>query len=852
MPIKNKNINTYNEDFVRDFCLSCGNGLTTKEAKKRLRQYGENVVYKKEKFRPLIAFVKKFNSPLLLILVAASIIAFFVGQHMNAMILLAMILLSATIDFINTYKSEKAVEKVVAKVVVTATVFRDGKRKEIEFKKLVPGDFVFLSAGDVVPADCQVLKSNDFFVNQSVLTGESFPVEKIADVSSKKIKAFTQDKKNLVFMGTSVVTGYATAKVSRTGLITEFGKIAETIIKTEFETDFQKNIKKFSYFIMQLTIFLVSFVFLINAFMGHGWFTSFIFAVAIAIGLTPELLPVIITVSLSHGSIKMAAKNVIVKNLPSIQNFGSMNILCTDKTGTITMDKIELVKYIDASGKISEKILFYAYLNSFYHTGVQNPLDNALKNFKKLDISGYNKIEEIPFDFERKRQTIVIEKNKKRFLITKGAPENIFKICNYYEKDGKVQKIDSKIKKQIGELFKQLSADGFRVLGLASKEVDHNPAVYTKEEEKRMVFLGFVAFWDPPKPTVSQTIKDLENLGIELKIITGDNEILTEKICRDIKLEIKGVITGNQIDKLSELELQRLSLKTTIFARVNPGQKERIILNLKKAGQVVGYLGDGINDAPALKAADVGISVNNAVDVAKETADIILLKKSLGVLKEGVLEGRKTFHNTLKYILMGLSSNFGNMFSMIGASIFLPFLPMLPAQILFTNLLYDISQISLPSDKVDDDDISKPTAWSFKFIRRYVLIIGPVSSLYDYFTFILLYFILHFSESLFQTGWFIESIATEIFVVYIIRTKKIPFLQSRPSLMFFLNTFLAVVFAWIVPYTFIGEYLKFNPLPIYVMAIIFIMVITYLFLVEIVKRWFYKKYGHLIRSGNEI
>jgi len=392
MPIKNKKINKYNEDFISNFCLSCDKGLTTKESAKLLKQYGENIVFKREKFRPLIAFVKKFNSPLLLILIAASIISFFVGQNVNAIILLLMIILSATIDFINTYKSEKAVEKVVAKVVVTATVFRDGKRKELEFKKLVPGDLIFLSAGDVVPADCQVLKSNDFFINQSVLTGESFPVEKTADESNKEIKAFTQDKKNLIFMGTSVVTGYATAKILRTGLITEFGKIAETIIKTEFETDFQKNIKKFSYFIMQLTIFLVGFVFLANAFMGHGWFSSFIFAIAIAIGLTPELLPVIITVSLSHGSIKMAAKDVIVKNLPSIQNFGSMNVFCTDKTGTLTLDKIELVKYLDISGNQNEKILFYAYLNSYYHTGVQNPLDNAVKNFKNLNITSYNKI----------------------------------------------------------------------------------------------------------------------------------------------------------------------------------------------------------------------------------------------------------------------------------------------------------------------------------------------------------------------------------------------------------------------------------------------------------------------------
>ena len=819
-------------------------GLSSREAKKRLKEFGENVVFKRRKFRPLLAFIKKFNSPLLLILIIASLISFFVGERFNSVILLAMILISAVIDFVNSYKSEKAVEKLVAKVAVTATVIRDGKKKEIEFKYIVPGDAIFLSAGDVVPADCQVLESNDFFVNQSVLTGESFPVEKEADLSECEIKILTSDKKNVVFMGTSVVTGYATVVALRTGVQTEFGRIAETLIKAEMDTDFEKNIRKFSYFIMQLTIFLVGFVFLANAFMGHGWLTSFIFAIAIAIGLTPELLPVIISVSLSRGSVKMAAKDVIVKNLPSIQNFGSMNILCADKTGTLTKDKIELVKYIDISGRASEKVLLHAYLNSFYHTGIQNPLDSAVKNYKKMGIAGFAKVEEIPFDFLRRRQSIVVERDNARLMITKGAPEEIFKICDFYEKNNKKLKIDGEVKKTIDKQFKKLSLDGFRVLSIAVREVDHKLKVYFKEDENKMTFLGFVAFLDPPKETVVRAIQDLEYLGIELKIVTGDNEVLTEKICRDIKLEIKGLLMGSQIDKLSDSELQRVALETTIFARVTPEQKERIILNLKKAGQVVGYLGDGINDAPALKAADIGVSVNNAVDVAKETADIILLRKSLRVLKDGVIEGRKTFHNTMKYIMMGLSSNFGNMFSMMGASLFLPFLPMLPAQVLFTNLIYDFSQMSLPSDKVDKDDIKKPTAWSLKFIRRYVLTIGPVSSLYDYMTFILLFFVLRFGQSMFQTGWFVESIATEIFVVYIIRTKKLPFFRSKPSLMFFLNTFLAVVFAWIVPYTFIGRYLKFTPLPLYVLVIIFGMVITYLILVEFVKRWFYKKYGH--------
>jgi Mg2+-importing ATPase len=820
------------------------NGLSSGEARERLKQFGENNVSGKTKFRPLVALIKRFNSPLLLILIVASLISFFLGESVNAIILLLMVFISAILDFVNTYKSEKAIGKLLSKVEVTATVIRDSKKKEISIKKIVPGDIIFLSAGDVVPADCRVLENDDFFVNQSVLTGESFPVEKIFEANEYESKLLSPEKNNLVFMGTSVVTGFATVLALRTGKGTEFGRIAESLIKAELETDFEKNIRKFSFFIMQLAIFLVGFVFLANAFLGHGWLTSFIFAVAIAIGLTPELLPIIISVSLSRGSVKMAEKDVIVKNLPSIQNFGSMNILCTDKTGTLTKNKIELIKYFDAFGQVNEIILTYAYLNSYYHSGIQNPLDNAIRKYRELNIVAYKKIDEIPFDFERKRQSIVVEKNKQRILITKGAPEEVFKVCILYQKDNQILPFDFELKKIVSDQFIKLSQEGFRILAVASKEVDHElKTIYSKSEEQEMIFLGFIVFLDPPKETVAETIKDLKNLGIELKIVTGDNELLTEKICRDINLEIRGVITGDQIDKFSDKKLQKLSLKTTIFARITPEQKERIILNLKKAGQVVGYLGDGINDAPALKAADVGISVNNAVDVAKETADIILLQKNLNVLKDGVIEGRKTFNNTMKYIMMGLSSNFGNMFSMMGASIFLPFLPMLPAQVLFTNLIYDASQLSLPSDKVDEDDIKKPTAWSIKFIRRYVLVIGPISSLYDFLTFILLFFILRFGESMFQTGWFIESIATEIFVVYIIRTKKLPFFQSKPSLMFFLNTFLAVVFAWAVPYTFIGHYLKFTPLPFYVLIIIFGMVVTYLILVEFVKRWFYKKFS---------
>ncbi|MFA6322778.1 MAG: magnesium-translocating P-type ATPase [Candidatus Buchananbacteria bacterium] len=816
--------------------------LTSQEAAKRLKKFGENTVYQRQTFRPVIAFAKKFNNPLLMILILTSIVSLLVGEHTNTIILLIMIVTSAILEFVNTYKSQKAVEKLISKVVTTATVVRDGKKKEIPLKDIVPGDLIFLSAGDVVPADCQVLSSKDFFVNQSSLTGESFPAEKKAETSEPKKyqdSDFKPDHESLVFMGTSITTGYGTALVIRTGKSTGYGKIAERLEQQESNTDFEKNIRRFSYFIMQITFFMVLFVFLANAFMGRGWLNSFIFSIAIAIGLTPELLPVIISVSLSHGAVLMAKKDVIVKNLPSIQNFGSMNILCTDKTGTLTQNHIVLTKYVDGFGEVSDQVLLYAYLNSFYHTGIPNPLDDALKEFKKMAINNYQKIDEIPFDFERRRGSIVVQDNSQRILITKGAPEEIFKVCHQYLQQEKKVDFDAKIKKKVKENFARLSRDGFRVLGVAYKDVSQKVEQYEKTEEDKMIFLGFVAFLDPPKETAAKAVQELQNLGIEIKILTGDNELLTEKICREIGLVSAGLLTGSDIDKLSDIELQNLALKTTIFARIEPEQKERIILNLRQAGKVVGYLGDGINDAPALKAADIGISVNNAVDVAKETADIILLKKSLLVLKDGIIEGRKTFQNTMKYIMMGLSSNFGNMLSMMAASAFLPFLPMLPSQILFNNFLYDCSQLSLSTDDVDAEDIKKPTAWSIKFIRKYMFVFGPVSSIFDFLTFALMLFVLRANESQFQTAWFIESLATQALVIYVIRTKKIPFIQSWPGKIVFYNVLAVVALAWAVPFTPLGAILKFSPLPPLVLIIIFIMVIVYLLLVELVKIIFY-------------
>ncbi len=814
------------------------------EANARLVKFGPNSVSSKAKTRPLVAFVKKFNSPLLIILMCASVISFFTDNQTSAIILICMVFLSVILDFVNTYRSEKAVDALVARVITTATVIRDGKRQEVKLTTIVPGDLVFLSAGDVVPADCRVLDGNDFFVNQSVLTGESLPVEKT------HLQQSSQDDVNIeandvVLMGTSVVTGYATVEALRTGKQTEFGKIAERLTEADTETDFDRGIRKFSSFIMKLTLVMVVLVFLINSFGGRGWFDSFVFAIAIAVGLTPELLPVIMSVSLSRGAVRMAKAGVIVKHLPAIQNFGRMSVLCTDKTGTLTENRIVVVQFVDLYGHVTDDVLRYAYYNSAFHTGVMNPLDQAVRDFKKWDTAQLTKIDEVPFDFERRRESVVVDEGSKRLLITKGAPEAVYGICTSYLSDGKIQPFDTSVRTQAETEFTRLSQEGFKVLGVCFREVAKRPGTYEKDEEQGMTFLGYVAFMDPAKETVKETLDELELLGVEIKILTGDNELLTQKVCKDIQLDVKGTITGEQIRKLSTLEFRKVVTATTIFARITPEQKERIIRTLQDVGNVVGYLGDGINDAPALKAADVGVSVNNAVDVAKETADIILLKKSLRVLKAGIIEGRKTFRNTLKYILMGMSSNFGNMFSMMAASAFLPFLPMLPTQVLLNNFLYDSSQLSLSSDHVDESDVVKPTGWDMKFIRKYMLVFGPISSIFDFATFGLMFALFRNSEHQFQTGWFMESIATQIFVIYIIRTKKIPFLQSSPSRLLLLNTLLIVTVAWLMPLLPFARFFNFQPLPLWVVGTLFGFVILYLLLVEVVKRWFFRREARL-------
>lgn len=817
-------------------------GLTTIEAGLRLKQFGKNTVTTKKKVRPLVEFLKKFNSPLLMILIVAAIISFFVGQQTNAAILLVMVLLSVTLDFVNSYRSQKAVDALAARVVTKAKVYRDGHQCAIALQWIVPGDVVFLTAGDVVPADCRVLESKDFFCNQSVLTGESLPVEKAPRSDTAVLSATSPDSHDRIFLGTSVVSGYAYALVERNGQQTEFGKIAQRLLAVEPETDFERGIRQFSVFIMRVTFFLVCFVFIINAVVGRGWFSSFIFAIAIAIGLTPELLPVILSVSLARGAMRMLKNGVIVKHLPAIQSFGSMNVLCTDKTGTLTENKITVVKYTDVWGKSSDDVLHKAYLNSAMHTGVPNPLDTALKEYRTWDMTDVEKIDEIPFDFERRRSSIVVALQQQHLLITQGAPEDVLAICTTYQENGQTRPLTNDIIMRVQQQFQVLSMDGFKVLSVAVKDVHQNHAPYTIAQENAMMLLGFVSFLDPAKVTVKPTLQDLERYGIEIKIITGDHELLTEKICKDIDLPVQGMMKGSEVEAMTDQELQRRVVGTTIFSRVTPETKERIVTQLRKAGKVVGYLGDGINDAPALRAADVGVSVSNAVDVAKETADIILVHKSLRVLKDGVIEGRKTFLNTMKYVKMGLSSNFGNMLSMMIASAFLPFLPMLPTQILLNNFLYDLSQLSLTTDTVDEDETLKPTLWHIQSIRRYMFIIGPVSSLFDLVTFGVLFWTFHLGEHQFQTGWFLESIATQVFVIYVIRTRKIPFLQSRPGKWLVINTLLAVVIAWMIPFLiFSDHFFALTRLNGIVLVTVVGIVAIYLFLVEAVKRWYYRR-----------
>ena len=731
----------------------------------------------------------------------------------------------------NTARASEA-ERLSEMVRATATVYRNGKSKEIPIKQIVPGDIVDLFAGDMIPADIRIIQAKDLFINQAALTGESMPVEKTPTVNS------------LAFMGSSVVSGTALGVVIKTGLATEFGEISKRLSSINQPTSFDKGINKFVWLMIRAMVVLVVAICAINYFTKGNFMEALLFSLAVAIGLTPEMLPMLVTINLSKGAIAMSKKDVIVKRLNSIQNFGAMDVLCTDKTGTLTLDKIVLEKYCDVVRKEDQGVLKLAYLNSYYQTGLKNILDKAVLKYEKLVVKQYKKIDEMPFDFSRRIMSVVVDMEGKHKIISKGAPEEILKRCTKYELDGELEDLDQIVMTDLKEEYDSLSADGFRVLAVAYKDMEVNKEVYSKDDEQDLVLKGYIAFLDPPKPTVRKTIEVLRKLGIELKVLTGDNDLVTKKICSEVGLDIKGLLTGDQLEKITDDQLKELVKTTTVFARLSPVQKERVIHALHRNNHTVGYLGDGINDAPALKAADVGISVNNAVDIAKESADIILLQKNLMVLRDGVIEGRKVFGNIFKYIKMGASSNFGNMFSMTGASFFLPFLPMYPIQIILNNFLYDASQVAIPSDDVDEEYLLKSRSWNIDYIKKFMMYFGPLSSVFDYLTFGVMLFIFHAKQDMFATAWFLESICTQTLVIHIIRTGKIPFIESWPSPFLIFTSIYIVSIALVLPYTPLGAYFKFVMPPASFFLFLIVIVGFYLWSVQAVKVWFIKKYGY--------
>lgn len=816
-------------------------GLTSSEAAERLFRYGPNLFHPQRKNALLFQFLAKFSNPLVIILLVASAISALTGDAASFIMIAFIILMSVTLDFIQEYRACKEAEKLHQSVTVHVLALRDGKPQEIPLPSLVPGDVVQLAAGDLIPGDGRIMEAKDFFVNQALLTGEPYPVEKKTEELPNEAEILSAD--NTVLRGTSVVSGTAKVLICNTGANTVLGGIADSLIAKAPPTAFEQGTRTFGLLIMRLTIFLVLFVLLVNAIFHRPWLESFIFAVALAVGLTPELLPMIVSVTLARGAKRMAAKRVIVKQLASIQNLGSMDVLCTDKTGTLTEGRIHLERHIDSLGRESKRVLELAYLNSFFETGLKSPLDDAILEHKEIDMTGWRKIDEVPFDFERRRVSVLVDNGQKRMLVVKGAPEDILRLCTSYEGENEtdLRLLDEAAMATMQTLFDSLGREGFRVLGIAwRQEKNDYPHIVTSDEAK-LVFSGFAAFLDPPKESAKKALADLAASGVAVKIVTGDNELVAEHICGQFGLPINVILTGADMIKMDDQALVGQVESVNLFCRVTPSQKNRIILALKKRGHTVGYLGDGINDAPSLHSADIGISVDSAVDVAKDAAEMILLEHDLGVLQSGVIEGRRTFGNIMKYIMMGTSSNFGNMFSMAGGALFLPFLPMLPAQILLNNMLYDISEIPIPMDNVDKEYLMRPRQWDINFVRKFMLIVGPISSIFDFLTFFVMIKVFHAEESLFHTGWFIESLATQVLVIFIIRTRMNP-LKSRPNPWLTACSLLVVSLAVVLPFTPLGKYLGFVAPPPLFFFILTSMVIVYLVMVEVVKQWFYKRY----------
>ena len=810
-------------------------GLSGQEARERLARYGANLLKPRKKSDAFTLLLSQFKSPIILILLFATGMSFFLHDPVDASIILAIVLVSGLLGFWQERGAANAVEKLLAIVQIKAMAIRDKTPAEIPVEQIVPGDVVVLNAGDVIPGDCLILDSKDLFVDEATLTGETYPVEK----SDAVVAAETPLAKriNALWMGTHVISGTGKAVVVLTGKETEFGKVSDRLTLRPQETEFERGVRRFGYFLMEVTLLLVIAIFAANVYLSRPVLDSFLFSLALAVGLTPQLLPAIISINLAHGAKRMASEKVIVKRLASIENFGSMNILCSDKTGTLTEGTVRLQSAVDVEGAPSEKVLFHAYLNAFFETGFMNPIDEAIRTHRPFDLAGYEKRDEIPYDFLRKRLSILVSHGGAGLMVTKGTVPGVLAVCSSAESTGGAVVDIATVRERISQRFEEFSGNGYRTLGIASREVAPD-APLGKESEAGMTFLGFLVLFDPPKPSITETIDRLKSLGVSMKMITGDNSLVASHVLRQVGFPDPRILTGPRLRETSDEALLGQVTGVDVFAEVEPNQKERIVLALKKAGNVVGYMGDGINDASALHSADVGISVESAVDVAKEAADIVLLEKDLGVLVQGVREGRTTFANTLKYVFMATSANFGNMFSMAGASLFLPFLPLLPKQILLTNLMTDFPEMTIATDAVDGEMVARPRRWDIGSIRKFMLTFGILSSVFDYLTFGLLMFVLHATPEQFRTGWFLESVISASLIVLVIRTRK-PFFRSRPGKHLMLATFLVVVATLVMPFTPVARLFDFRPLTISFVILLGGVVVLYIISTEITKKLFY-------------
>ena len=849
---------------------SSPHGLSESEAAERLLKHGPNEVGQEKRHEWIHRIWTAVRNPLVILLTVLAILSFATGDLPGGTVMLSMVILGVSLRLVQETRADNAAARLKAMIKVTASVLREGEVKEISLQQLVPGDIIKLSAGDMIPADVRLLAAKDLFVIQATLTGESLPVEK-TDARDTRTGISSIEHTNICFLGTSVESGSATAVIVATGPQTYFGKMAASLSLQQTDTAFDRGVKKFVWLMISFMLVMVPLVFFINGFMKHNWKDAFFFAMAVAVGLTPEMLPMIVSVCLSKGALAMSRKKVIVKKLNSIQNFGAMDVLCTDKTGTLTIDHVILELHCDVFKNESDEVLRDAYLLSHFQTGLKNVLDRAVLKYKQLHgelgIDRYKKIDEIPFDFSRRMMSVAVEGPEgERQLLTKGAPEAVFARCTHFESDGEIFPMEPILVGNLIEQVNSLSEDGFRVLAVATKKLGAQ-TTFTKADEAELVLTGYLAFLDPPKDSAAKAITALRQNGVTVKVLTGDNDLVTRKVCSEVGIHADKIILGVQVEVMTDEQLAREVESTDIFARLSPAHKKRVVQALQKNQHVVGFMGDGINDAPALRAADVGISVDNAVDIAKESADMILLEKDLMVLEEGVLEGRKVFVNILKYIRMGASSNFGNMFSVLGASAWLKFLPMQPIQVLTNNLLYDFSQVPIPTDNVGSAVISKPRPWAMDEIAKFIIFIGPISSIFDYTTYAIMWFYFKCSDltlmpptpelaqrfanaadsdhtyaaALFSTGWFVESLMTQTLIVHVIRTNQIPFIQSRASWQLTLTTVIIMGIGALLPFSPVAKYLGFVPLPWQFWPMLGVTLICYVALTQVMKQWMIRR-----------